>query len=189
MKHIILTSLCSVVLLAGGMALAQNPPPAAHPHPMPITRAPASNTAATSTAPAKTASVLSAQFTTAISNHEPTDNITSLDNSHGKIFFFTELKDAAGQTIIHRWQYSGKTVAQVMLTPKADHWRTWSSKRLMPDQTGTWTVQVVDAKGNVLVSKSFDYTKTAAMNPEATHKVPAAPTAPASATTKTSPPT
>ena len=189
MNKFLFTMFSSMLLLTTGAALAQTPP-AAQPHPMPVTRAPggmSSQPAGSAAAPAKSASVQHAQFTTAIDNREPSDDVTSLDNSHTQIFFFTELKDAAGQTITHRWQYNGKVVAQVMLTPKADHWRTWSSKTLMPDQTGTWTVQVVDASGKVLLSKSFDYTKAPAMSPAATHKPPAAPTPAASAATKSLP--
>ena len=67
------------------------------------------------------------------------------------MFFFSVLKDAAGQSITHRWEYNGKRVAQVQFQPQANHWRVWSSKTLMPDQTGTWTVEVLDAGGNVLL--------------------------------------
>jgi Protein of unknown function (DUF2914) len=134
--------------------------------------------------------VMQAQFTSGINNREPADDLTSLDNSHDQIFFFTELKDAGGQTIIHRWQFNGKTVAEVSLQPKADHWRTWSSKKLMPDQTGTWTVEVLDDSGKVLISKSFDYTQAPKSEPKAatTAAMPNAATPAAPASTKAATP-
>ena len=131
-----------------------------------------------------------AQFTSGISNREPADDVTTLDSSHDKVFFFTVLKDADGQTITHRWEFNGKTVAEVKLQPKADHWRTWSSKMLMPDQTGTWTVEVLDDSGQVLMSKSFDYTQAPKSEPKSasTAAIQNAATPAAAATTKTTPP-
>ena len=140
---------------------------------------PAAASVAAATPAAATASVSQAQFTTAVSNREPADNITTLDNSHNQVFFFTVLVNAAGQTITHRWVYNGQTMAEVKFEPKANRWRVWSSKLLLPSQTGTWTVEVVDGSGNVLTSKTLDYTAAAGAAPSATHKVqPTATTTP-----------
>jgi Protein of unknown function (DUF2914) len=162
----VLASLAAMLML--GTVLAQNAPASSTKMPAsPASTAMPAAPAATSNAgsgpqPAATHKppvVMRAQFTTAVNNREPVDEVTRLDNSHDQIFFFTALKDAAGQTITDRWEFNGKTIAEVSLQPKADRWRTWSSKKLMPDQTGTWTVKVVDDSGQVLMSKSFDYTQ------------------------------
>lgn len=139
-------TLGAILMSAAGVAGAQTSPAA---------------TTAANAAPAATAAVAQDQFTTAINNRAPADDITTLDNSHGQVFFYSVLKDAAGQTITHRWQYDGKTVAEVKFEPKSNHWRVWSSKKLLPSQTGTYTVQVVDANGNVLDSKTLNYTSAA----------------------------
>jgi hypothetical protein len=151
----ILAALCGSLLLIAGIAQADNTTPAASCADKPAAAASASK-AATS------GEVARAQFTTAIANHEPTDDVTTLDNSHTKIYFFTDLKNMSGQTVTHRWSFNGNTVAEVKLSPKAAHWRTYSSKVLDPVMTGTWSVEVLDAAGNVLAKKSFDYTKAAA---------------------------
>jgi hypothetical protein len=184
MNKLIFTTLGAILLLFAGMARAQTTPAASTA--MPVAASPASTMpAAPAAAPvpaAATASVGSAQFTTAVNNREPADDVTTLDTSHGQVFFFTVLKDAAGQTITHRWVYDGQTMAEVKFEPKANHWRVWSSKMLMPHQTGTWTVDVVDGSGNVLTSKSFDYTQAQAAAPIPAHKMPnAASTTPAPA--------
>lgn len=153
-------------LMGGALVLAMGTAQAQSTAAMP---AAASGTA--TTPPAATASVSQAQFTTAVNNRVPADNITSLDNSHNQVFFFTALKDAAGQTITHRWEYNGQTMAEVKFEPKANHWRVWSSKMLLPSQTGTWTVEVLDGSGHVLASKTLDYTAAAGVTPSATHKV------------------
>ncbi|MGA9854393.1 MAG: DUF2914 domain-containing protein [Gammaproteobacteria bacterium] len=196
----ILALLTAALLLVIGSVQAQNVPAASSAMPvapastaMPAKPA-ASASTAMSAAPAATHKppvVIQAQFTTGISNRTPGDDVTTLDNNHNKIFFFTVLKDADGQTITHRWEFNGKTVAEVTLQPKANHWRTWSSKTLLPDQTGTWTVEVLDDNGKVLMSKSFDYTQAPVSESKATH-TPAAmqstPTPAASASTHAAPP-
>ena len=140
----ILASLAVVLLLVIGTAQAQNAPAVSSAMPAaPASTAMPAAPAATHKPPA----VMHAQFTTGVSDRAPVDDVSSLDNSHDQIFFFSVLKDAAGQTITHRWEFNGKTMAEVKLQPKADHWRTWSSKRLMPEQTGTWTVEVLDDSG------------------------------------------
>ena len=154
----------TAALLGGALWLAAG---AAQAQTMPST--PSASTA--SPAPAATASVSQAQFTTAVNNREPADKLSTLDNRHTQVMFFTTLKDAEGQTITHRWQYKGQTVAEVKFHPQASHWRVWSSKTLMPSQTGTWTVEVVDGSGKVLTSKTLDYTAAPGTTSNATHKV------------------
>jgi Protein of unknown function (DUF2914) len=188
MHKILMTMLATSVLIAMAAAQAQSAPAASTSMPAkPASTAMPAASAATPmpAAPAAThkpAVVMHAQFTTGISNREPVDDVSTLDSSHDMVYFFTELKDAEGQTIIHRWEFNGKTVAEVSLQPKAAHWRTWSSKKLMPEQTGTWTVEVVDDSGKVLMSKSFDYTQAPMSESKATHKPPAMQTAPTPAT-------
>lgn len=129
--------------------------PAAGSTAKPAAAAPASEAKAA----AAKAEVSKAQFTTAVNDRAPADDVTTLDNSHAKVFFYQVLDNMSGQTVTDRWSYNGNTVAEVKLSPKAARWRTWSSKNLDPAMTGTWKVEVVDDAGNVLATKTFDYTK------------------------------
>lgn len=156
----ILAALCGSLLLIAGIAQAGNGVPAASTAAMPA--AASAKPAATESKAATSGEVARAQFTTEIKDHEPTDDVTTLDNSHTKIYFFTDLKNMSGQTVTHRWSFNGNTVAEVKLAPKAARWRTYSSKTLDPVMTGTWSVEVLDAAGNVLAKKSFEYTKAPA---------------------------
>ncbi|HET7921686.1 MAG TPA: DUF2914 domain-containing protein [Gammaproteobacteria bacterium] len=156
----ILAAVCGGMLLTVGMAQAAAPQDAsstAAPAAASAMPAPSQNKSA-----AAAAEVARAQFTTAVADHEPTDDVTTLDNSHTKIYFFTDLKNMSGQTVTHRWSFNGNTVAEVKLHPMAARWRTYSSKNLDPVMTGTWSVEVLDDAGNVLTKKSFEYTKAAA---------------------------
>ncbi len=98
-----------------------------------------------------------ARFTSAIENREPVDEITTLDISHARIFFFSEIRNGQGQTVTHRWLYKGKVMAEVSFDIKGPRWRVYSSKNLLPFWTGTWAVQVVNGNGEVLTEKRFEY--------------------------------
>ena len=58
-------------------------------------------------------------------------------------------------TITHVWYRDGKSMAHVELPVKSASWRTYSSKRLLPDWTGTWEVRVLDEAGNLLRAETF----------------------------------
>jgi len=101
---------------------------------------------------------VTAQFTTAIENREPVDQITFVRNDVGKVFFFSDLRGLAGKTVIHRWIHDGQTMAEVRFEVGGPRWRVWSSKDLMPDWIGDWTVEIVTGEGEVLAAETFTYT-------------------------------
>jgi len=101
-----------------------------------------------------------AQFTTGIVDHEPTDNVTSIPNSSNKIFFFTDLRNLKGQTITHRWDHDGKTMAEINFNIGGDRWRVYSIKSLKPEWTGTWTVSIVDDKGQTIKTDQLEVVAT-----------------------------
>lgn len=107
-------------------------------------------------APVNDDSIARAQFTTAVVDHEPTDNITTLTNDHSTVYFFTEIVGAQGETYTHRWEYEGQQMAEVTFNVGGPRWRVYSSKNLKPEWTGTWTVTVLDSAGNPVKVASFD---------------------------------
>jgi hypothetical protein len=107
---------------------------------------------------AQEARVALAQFTTAIENREPTDHVTFIANDVERVFFYTDLRDLEGQTISHRWLYDGTVMADVPFEVRGPRWRVWSSKKLIPDLIGDWTVEIVTAEGEVMAAETFTYT-------------------------------
>jgi len=103
-------------------------------------------------------SVMRAEFTTSISEREPTNTVQSLTNDVGQVMFFTELRDMNGQTALHRWEHNGKVVAEIEFNVRGPRWRIWSSKNLSPDKTGDWNVSVINGAGEVISSKTLNYT-------------------------------
>ena len=159
------------LLLAAGSAFAADAP-AAKPAPAAKAAPAAASTAAAPAKAAATGSAQKAQFTTGVENHEPKDNIDSLGNDQTRVFFYCVLSGLKGQEVTFRWSYNDVTQAEVKQTPSSDRYRTNTSKTLDPSKLGTWKVEVMDASGNVLTSKTFDYKKADAS------------AAPAAATTK-----
>ncbi|MEE8508807.1 MAG: DUF2914 domain-containing protein, partial [Myxococcota bacterium] len=104
---------------------------------------------------APTARVARATFTTGVVDREPQDSIRSLSNDNVEIFFFSEIRDGSGATIIHRWEWNGQMMAEVPFEVGGPRWRIFSSKTLDPSWLGEWTVLLVDAAGQVLSRESF----------------------------------
>lgn len=160
MKHIrFACCLLAVMGLAGGAAFAAEPPaePQTAEPAEPAEAVPPAESAQPAQPALPSGSAARAQFTSAVADREPTDNLRELPNSHTTVYFFTELVDLGGRTVTHRWLHNGEVMAEVTLTPGSDRWRTWSSKNLVPEWTGSWTVQVVNDAGEVLAEKSFRY--------------------------------
>ena len=149
MKSVLLISTLVLTL----PAFAAEPPAA------PAPTAPAAASPATAQpAPEQTAgSVVRAQFTSAVQNHEPVDKLSTLTNDQTHVVFFTELKDLANQKVTHRWEYNGKVMSEVSFDVGGDRWRVFSSKTLDPSWTGEWKVSVLDGKGSTLSANTFTY--------------------------------
>lgn len=99
-----------------------------------------------------------AVFATGIDNREPVSTVDSLDSSELRsVSFFTELHDMAGHTVTHQWTHQDKVMFEKTFEVKADRWRVWTSKTLIPAWSGTWTVNVLDDERTLLTSKSFEY--------------------------------
>jgi hypothetical protein len=145
-----------------------NPPAASQPATAPAAQAQTKSTG----------TVVRAQFTSAVQDREPVDKLSNLPNDQNRVYFFSEIKDAANQKITHRWEHNGKVVSEIGFDIGGDRWRVFSNKTLDPSQTGEWKVSVVDEAGGTLGASTFTYEAAQAVKPVA---VPAAaqPAAPA----------
>jgi len=116
----------------------------------------AASTKAQDAAPApESPSVAEAAVCTAVEDRAPVGAAESFPAGTEQLVCFTDLRDAAGQTIVHTWIHEGTTRARVELEVGGDRWRTWSSKKLLPEWTGSWQVKVMTANGAVLETLDF----------------------------------
>ena len=74
-----------------------------------------------------------------------------------RLYFFTEVENARGQTLHHRWYHGNRLMADIALPIGSNRYRTWSSKRLTPAWQGAWRIDVTDEKGQVIARKHFTY--------------------------------
>lgn len=111
----------------------------------------------TETTPQLVGSVERSAVTSAVQAREPVDNLDRVENTTTKVYFFSELKDMNGQTATHRWTYNGEVMAEVKFNVAGSRWRIFSSKNMMPEWTGNWTVEVLNADGEVISTDRFDY--------------------------------
>lgn len=89
-------------------------------------------------------------------DREPQDAAEAFAPTIHTVYYFTEVHGAEGPaTITHRWLYQDQTMAEVRLEVGGSPWRTWSSKTILPEWTGTWRVEAVTEAGQVLASKTF----------------------------------
>ena len=99
-----------------------------------------------------------ALFTIGIDNREPVIMVDSISSdSYTSISFFTELNGMSGKTITHQWVFDDRVMFEKSFEVNGDRWRIWTSKTLIPDWTGTWTVKVLNEDGSVLERKTFEY--------------------------------
>ena len=98
-----------------------------------------------------------AVFALDIKDRAPINIIEELDNSLGKIYFFTNIRNLQGQRVKHRWIYNNKVMAEVDFNVNGPRWRVWSSKNLWPTWLGEWTVEVLNSKDEVFFKKEFNY--------------------------------
>ena len=103
--------------------------------------------------------ISNAEFALEVKDRTPLNIIKELDNSFGKIYFFTNIRNLQGQRVTHRWIYNNKVMADVVFDVGGPRWRVWSSKNLWPTWIGVWSVEVLSADGEVLYQKEFNYNK------------------------------
>ena len=91
-----------------------------------------------------------------IENRAPIASASVFSDTVGQLFCFTKVVGATTETtIVHHWYLNGKLKASVTLPVRSASWRTWSSKKISPGDTGDWMVEVVTEDGNALESILF----------------------------------
>ena len=104
-------------------------------------------------------------FTSAIEDREPVDNLTQIPNSQQRVYYFSDLRGLEGQIVTHRWEYNDQVMAEVKFKVGGPRWRVYSSKNLLPEWQGKWTVVVLDESGWPLKASMFEYVATPAAPP------------------------
>ncbi|MDH3229083.1 MAG: DUF2914 domain-containing protein [Alphaproteobacteria bacterium] len=112
-------------------------------------------TVAASPAVAVEGTISRAQFTSAVLDREPVDEITSIDSRTGSVFFFTEFRNFEGTNASHRWIYNGEVKFELSFKIRGSRWRVYSQKTLPAEWLGDWKVEIVTEEGTVLAAHNL----------------------------------
>jgi len=86
-----------------------------------------------------------------VDNLVPTGVVESFSPGVGRLFCFTRVEGAVGETVIkHLWFYEDRLMADVTLPVRSENWRTYSSKRILKAWKGNWRVDITDGNGLLL---------------------------------------
>lgn len=100
-----------------------------------------------------------ATISAGIVDREPVDPGSSFPASVARLYCFTKIAGAASPTdVTHVWYYGDLERTRVTLAVGGSPWRTYSSKRLLPNEVGPWHVDILDAIGNTMQTVTFDVT-------------------------------
>jgi len=73
-----------------------------------------------------------------------------------QVFCWSKVIGAEDSTMIkHVWLYKGERMAEVELPVRSSAWRTWSSKKILPQWVGDWEVRILDESNNLLANMKF----------------------------------
>lgn len=95
-------------------------------------------------------------ITTAIEGLMPVDRIESHPAGFGKLYCYTRVTGArADSQVTHVWYYQNNEMARVKLPVRSSDWRTYSSKRFLPQWGGEWEVVILDENQNEIARYPF----------------------------------
>ena len=100
--------------------------------------------------------VVDGTITSAIEDQMPVDTIESYRADFGKLYCFTRIVGAEGDTeVTHVWYFQENELARVTLPVRSSDWRTYSSKRFLPQWAGEWSVVILDEEQNEIAAIPF----------------------------------
>jgi hypothetical protein len=92
-------------------------------------------------------------------DREPVGAGTSFSSSVGQLYCFTKIEGAHEPTAVtHVWYFGDTERARVNLPVDSEVWRTKTSKKIQPHETGPWHVDVLGPQGELLQAVGFEIT-------------------------------
>jgi hypothetical protein len=90
-----------------------------------------------------------------VQNKQPVEIQDSFPADVGKVWCWSKISSGQDDVIKHIYYYRNSEMAEVELPIRSQSFRTYSSKRILPEWTGLWHVEIVDSEGNILQRLSF----------------------------------
>lgn len=100
--------------------------------------------------------VVEAAIATVVENRQPVGGAETFNAQVGKLFCWSKIAGGeAGGEIVHEWRKGNEVVASVTLAIGGSPWRVYSSKIILPEMTGKWSVAI---KQGDRVLKTLEFT-------------------------------
>jgi hypothetical protein len=95
-------------------------------------------------------------FCAAVRDRAPIGVADTFPSDIFSIYCFTRIVGVQDTTsVIHSWYYRDAKFSEVELAVRSSSWRTWSRKKMKPEWTGEWRVDIIAPDGGVIASKKF----------------------------------
>jgi hypothetical protein len=91
-----------------------------------------------------------------VEDRTPVEDGTSFPTDVGRLFCFTDVRNAQKATqIFHRWYVGETMVDEIPMTVKGPRWRCWSEKTILTSWKGACRVEIVTEDGSVIGELTF----------------------------------
>lgn len=101
--------------------------------------------------------IAEAVICTEVSNRTPIGTAETFPPHINKLYCFTNVVGAVQETFVkHVWCFGDEIMAEVTLPVKSVRWRTYSSKKILPQWQGPWSVEIQDENGEILTTIVFE---------------------------------
>ena len=88
---------------------------------------------------------------------QPMGSGTVFPDTTNRLYCFTAVNAANPPSkISHIWFHRNNKLAEIVLDVQQESWRTWSSKRIIPQWKGPWRVEILDESGLLIGKMEFE---------------------------------
>lgn len=93
-----------------------------------------------------------ASICASVVDHEPMAKGELFPRDITKIYCFSEIAGIEEPlTVLHKWYYKYKLMGSVALRVKSKRFRTYSTKKIIPEQVGDWKVEIVNGQTDAVM--------------------------------------
>ncbi len=89
-----------------------------------------------------------------VEERQPTGEGTEFSADVGQLVAWTRVTGLANTTVRHVWRHQEHEEV-IELSVGGSPWRIWSRRTIPAEWTGAWTVEVLNAEGDVLATAEF----------------------------------
>ena len=91
-----------------------------------------------------------------VENRECIGEATTFPAAMGRLYCHSTILGAKKEAVIHHvWYWEDTQVADVPLFVRTPRFRTYSSKKILPNQKGEWRVEIIGTNGNIIGRNYF----------------------------------